>query len=109
MQRTRGSLRHRSGTNRTAEDGSSQEIHDLRTVVKKLLTPNIYFPRRLCDYTGVTKADYIYYRRLRDELRRAILALSANPAASTTISTGDGQKSVTYKSLNALQAQLSVA
>lgn len=57
----------------------------------------------------MTRADYIYYRRLRDELRRAILALSANPAASTTISTGDGQKSVTYKSLNSLQAQLSVA
>ena len=57
----------------------------------------------------MTKSDYIYYRRLRDELRRAILALSANPAASTTISTGDGQKSVTYKSLNSLQAQLSVA
>lgn len=55
----------------------------------------------------MTREDYIYYRELLGRLRAALLELAANPAASVTVSTGDGQKSISYKSLS--QVKLAIA
>lgn len=54
----------------------------------------------------MTKADYLYYIELRAQLREAVKTMAANPAASVTISTGDGTKSVTYKSLDSVNKAL---
>lgn len=55
----------------------------------------------------MTTQDYIYKKRYRDELRRAVSQLVANPASSESISTPNGgSRSVSYASLPALQAEL---
>lgn len=55
----------------------------------------------------MTKSDYIFKRKYRDELRRAILELSGDPVASVSISTPNGgSRSVSYSSLGALRDAL---
>lgn len=55
----------------------------------------------------MTAKDYIWKRRYRDELRRAVLKLTANPAASESVSTPNGgSRSVSYSSIAALSAEL---
>lgn len=55
----------------------------------------------------MTAKDYIWKRRYRDELRRAVMKLTANPAASESVSTPNGgSRSVSYSSIAALSAEL---
>lgn len=55
----------------------------------------------------MTKSDYIWKRKYRDELRRAITALSSDPTTSESISTPNGgSRSVSYTSLASLSAEL---
>jgi len=55
----------------------------------------------------MTARDYILKKRYRDELRRVVMKLMANPAASESVSTPNGgSRSVSYTSLASLQAEL---
>ena len=55
----------------------------------------------------MTRRDYIYKRKLRDELRRAVMTLAADPTASESISTPNGgSRSVSYSSLASLRGEL---
>lgn len=55
----------------------------------------------------MTAKDYIFKKRYRDELRRAVMKLTANPAASESVSTPNGgSRSVSYASIANLSAEL---
>lgn len=54
----------------------------------------------------MTRQDFSYRLKLRDELRRAVATLSANPSTSVSISAGGGTKSVSYAQLSSIAEEL---